>query len=74
MSLYDDPELYDARSQPEPFASYYHLRCIYPQELRLLLASEGFELENRWGGFSHQPFTSGGRLQACSARCAGRHR
>ena len=54
--------------QPDFLVVPIHLRCIYPQELSLLLESVGFQLETRWGDFSRGAFTSDSRVQVCSAR------
>ncbi len=74
---------YDAASQVNR-GTWYHstaeepdfevtpipLRCIFPQELPLLLESEGLRLEARWGGFSREAFASGSRFQVCVTRRA----
>jgi len=46
----------------------YHLRVIFPQELTLLLDACGFSLEERYGEFPRQPFTSMSPRQVCIAR------
>jgi SAM-dependent methyltransferase len=45
-----------------------HLRCIFPQELPMLLAANGFRLESRAGDFGGEPFTSESPRQVCVAR------
>jgi SAM-dependent methyltransferase len=45
-----------------------HLRCIFPQELSLLLALSGFRLEKRYGDFGDAPFTSESARQVCVCR------
>jgi hypothetical protein len=44
------------------------LRCIFPQELPLLLDSGGFDLEARYGDFDGAPFTSASQHQVCICR------
>ena len=44
------------------------LRSIFPQELPLLLTAAGFELTNRFGELSGEPFVSGSRIQLCLCR------
>jgi SAM-dependent methyltransferase len=44
-----------------------HLRCIFPQELPMLLAANGFRLESRYGDFGGEPFTSVSPRQVCVA-------
>lgn len=45
-----------------------HLRWIFPQELRALLAVNGFDLERRDGDYSGGDFTGESRLQVCQCR------
>jgi len=45
-----------------------HLRCIFPQELPMLLAANGLQLESRDGDFGGEPFTSGSPRQVCVCR------
>lgn len=44
------------------------LRSIFPQELPLLLSAAGFELLNRFGDLSREPFGPGSRAQVCLCR------
>jgi len=44
------------------------LRCIFPQELPVLLAANGFVLETRYGDFGDAPFTSESARQVCICR------
>ena len=46
------------------------LRCIFPQELPVLLAASGFALETRYGDFGDAPFTSDSARQVCVCRLA----
>jgi SAM-dependent methyltransferase len=48
-----------------------HLRCIFPQELPVLLASNGFRLETRHGDFGGEPFSSDSPRQVCICRRVG---
>jgi SAM-dependent methyltransferase len=56
--------------EPDFLTVPLHLRSIFPQELPLLLESEGLRLENRWGSFAREQFGGGSRLQVCCARLA----
>jgi SAM-dependent methyltransferase len=56
------PEQHDAWVAP------LHLRWIFPQELRALLAANGFRLERRDGDYSGGDFTGASRLQVCQCR------
>jgi SAM-dependent methyltransferase len=58
------PEEHDAWVAP------LHLRWIFPQELSILLAANGFRLERRDGDYAGGPFTSACRLQVCQCRVA----
>lgn len=49
----------------------YSLRMIFPEELRLLLASSGFELESRYGWYDFSPFTHESGSQLVLARRPG---
>jgi hypothetical protein len=44
------------------------LRCIFPQELPLLISAAGLELIDRFGDLSRTPFGRGSRLQICLCR------
>lgn len=48
-----------------------HLRVIFPQELPLLLAAGGLELEERYGDFGRAPFQSASPHQVCICRPRG---
>ena len=56
------PEQHDAWVAP------LHLRWIFPQELKALLAANGFRLERRDGDYSGADFTGASRLQVCQCR------
>jgi len=45
-----------------------HLRCFYPQELDLLVRSQGFEIVAKFGNFERKPFTSGDIKQVVICR------
>jgi SAM-dependent methyltransferase len=47
-----------------------HLRCLFPEELTLMLEHFGFSLEARYGDFSSGPFRSSSRQQICVCRAA----
>ena len=57
-----------APGRPDYLTIPLHLRCIFPQELPLLLAANGFRLESRFGDFGGEPFTSESPRQVCLAR------
>jgi SAM-dependent methyltransferase len=40
-----------------------HLRCFFPQELDLLVRTNGFEIEEKFGNFARKAFTSGDMKQ-----------
>jgi SAM-dependent methyltransferase len=58
------PEQHDAWIAP------LHLRWIFPQELGVLLAANGFRLDRRDGDYSGGAFTDASRLQVCQCRLA----
>jgi SAM-dependent methyltransferase len=47
-----------------------HMRCFFPEELNLLVRSQGFEIEEKFGNFERKPFASGDVKQVvvCGAR------
>jgi SAM-dependent methyltransferase len=45
-----------------------HLRCFYPQELDLLVRSQGFEIVEKFGNFARTPFASGDMKQVVICR------
>jgi SAM-dependent methyltransferase len=45
-----------------------HLRSIFPQELRVLLAANGFRLTRRDGDYSGRPFADESPLQVCQCQ------
>jgi SAM-dependent methyltransferase len=47
------------------------LRSIFPEELTLLVSAAGFELIERFGGFSGEPFSAESPRQLCVCRVAG---
>lgn len=53
----------DAR--PDFRVAPLHLRCIYPQELLLLIEAAGMRLDGRYGDFQRTPFGSSSRHQVC---------
>jgi SAM-dependent methyltransferase len=46
------------------------VRCIFPQELPLLLEAGGLRLEARYGDFGRGPFHAGSARQVCVCRAA----
>jgi SAM-dependent methyltransferase len=44
------------------------LRSIFPQELPLLISAAGFDLVERFGEFSREPFGARSRVQVCLCR------
>ena len=46
----------------------FSLRCIFPQELKLLLESNEFEIRHSWGDFDQKPFSSDDLKQVIVAR------
>ena len=59
-----------APGRPDYLTVPLHLRSIFPQELPVLLASNGLELVVRYGGFEREPFTSESPRQLCICRAA----
>lgn len=57
-----------ATGRPDFLTLPVHLRCIFPQELPVLLAANGFRLESCDGDFHHEPFTSDSPRQVCVCR------
>lgn len=60
-----------APGKPDFLTLPVHLRSIFPQELPMLLAANGFRLESRDGDFRHEPFTSESPRQVCICRSLG---
>ena len=60
-----------APGKPDFLTVPLHLRSIFPQELPMLLAANGFQLEARNGDFRHEPFTSESPRQVCICRRVG---
>jgi hypothetical protein len=54
-----------APGRPNYLTIPLHLRCIFPQELPMLLAANGFRLDTRYGDFGGEPFTSESPRQVC---------
>lgn len=48
-----------------------HLRCFFPQELDLLVRSQGFEIVEKFGTFERKPFASGDQKQVVVCRTRG---
>ena len=57
-----------APGRPNYLTIPLHLRCIFPQELPMLLAANGLRLESRDGDFGGEPFTSESPRQVGVAR------
>lgn len=47
-----------------------HLRCFFPQELGLLVHSQGFAIEEKYGNFERKPFASGDMKQVVVCRAS----
>jgi SAM-dependent methyltransferase len=62
-----------APGRPDYLTIPLHLRCIFPQELSLLLAANGFRLESRFGDFGGEPFTSESPRQVCVTSALSAH-
>jgi SAM-dependent methyltransferase len=45
-----------------------HMRCFFPQELGLLVRSQGFEIVEKFGNFERKPFASGEQKQVVVCR------
>jgi SAM-dependent methyltransferase len=45
-----------------------HMRCFFPQELDLLVRSQGFEIVDKFGNFERKPFASGEPKQVVVCR------
>jgi len=56
------------QKQQDTWVAPLHLRWIFPQELPVLLAANGFNLERRDGDYSGGDFTAASRLQVCQCR------
>jgi SAM-dependent methyltransferase len=59
---------FSAPGRPDFLRAPLHLRSIFPQELPMLLAANGFRLEARYGDFGRNAFTSESARQVCVAR------
>jgi len=56
------------KDQPDGWIVPVTVRCIFPQELPLLIAESGFELVRRFGDVSRAPFASESPRQICICR------
>ena len=63
---------FSAPGRPDFLTVPLHLRSIFPQELPVLLAANGFELEARFGDFGRNAFTSESARQVCVCRSVAR--
>lgn len=61
---------FSAPGAPDFLVVPLHLRCIFPQELPLLVEACGFRLESRRGGPGGEPFVGTSRRQVCVCRPA----
>lgn len=79
----EETVLYDAAAQvtqcrwywstdrePDFRMTAFHLRSIFPQELRFLLAAGGLALHERFGDFQRSPFGATSGQQVCVCRLA----
>jgi SAM-dependent methyltransferase len=57
-----------SESEADYLVAPLHLRCIFPEELLLMIDHFGFELEARYGDFASTPFHSFSRQQVCLCR------
>jgi SAM-dependent methyltransferase len=64
---------FSAPGRPDYMTVPIHLRSLFPLELPLLLAANGFRIETRYGDFGREPFTSTSARQVCICRVAGWH-
>jgi SAM-dependent methyltransferase len=49
-----------------------HMRCLFPQELDLLVRSQGFEIVEKFGNFERKPFASGEQKQVVVCKISGK--
>ncbi len=61
---------FSAPGRPDFWTAPLAVRCIFPQELPLLLEAGGLRLEARYGGFGREPFHGGSARQVCVCRAA----
>lgn len=59
-----------APGKPDEWALSLDLRNIFPQELPLLLAAGGLQMQSRMGNLKQTPFSSASQLQVCICRSA----
>jgi SAM-dependent methyltransferase len=59
-----------SESEEDYLVAPIHLRCIFPEELLLMIDHFGFDLEGRYGDFSYTPFRASSRQQVCLCRAA----
>jgi SAM-dependent methyltransferase len=62
---------FSAPGRPDYMTVPIHLRSLFPLELPLLLATNGFRIEARYGDFGREPFTSESARQVCICRVTG---
>lgn len=61
----DTSWFWSTKSVPDFHVTQFSLRSIFPQELPLLLETNGFRLVDRFGDFQRGPFATGSRRQVC---------
>jgi SAM-dependent methyltransferase len=61
---------FSADSEPDYVVLPLEIRCIFPQELPLLLSLGGLRLVERFGDWSGRPFTGDSALQLCVCESA----
>ena len=54
--------------EPDFRVEELHMRCFFPQELDLLVRSQGFEIVDKFGNFERKPFASGDQKQVVVCR------
>jgi len=59
-----------SQSEPDFLVAPLHLRCVFPEELLLMIDHFGFTLEARYGDFASTEFRSASRHQICLCRPA----
>jgi SAM-dependent methyltransferase len=58
---------YSYPSRPDAHVFDLDLRCLFPEEIRWVLAANGFQLVSRHGGLEGEPFDASSRWQAIVA-------
>ena len=64
------PGLFQPPGEPDRWVVSLVIRSILPQELPLLVSAGGFDLVDRFGTLSGEPFGRSSRQQVCLCRAA----